>query len=467
MNDRPLPGGDMGQKKQDRECSLSLEDAEYFDRTEAENKTLWCDRPTGLHLIKRKRGSAWRWRYRDETGTARIVAVGKLKELKPEDAARTVKKWREEEANPIDDRKQQRQSALSAREQAERRTLRHYLETEYKEHMRAWKPANAKNTEQRLRNHFAEWLERDMATLTKQDVKGWQTRAQQAGYAKDTIKRNYTALKTLLNHAVADDVLSENPLNGVNLRPASYEEQQKTEKAKEDKKSERRMLTDDEKTRLVSGLEAFAEEIRAARRSSRKHGKQYLADLDAVNHPHWFVPMAYLAWGTGLRPGDLRTLTWDELNIRFGRLKKEPSKTKEVANRRDTSPALVDMKLSGNIKEIMAAWWEDQGKPDTGLVFPSPQTGRELDRQATRKPWKRVKELAGLGKDLDFYCFRHHFISAQLAAGLPMTTVARMAGHKDAAMIQKHYAHICEDQQDEAVDVVAATIPRAAKGEAV
>src|SRR5690606_34113486 len=111
---------------------------------------------------------------------------------------------------------------------------------------------------------------------------------------------------------------------------------------------------------------------------------------------------------TGLRPGDIYTLTWQELNIRFGRLTKICEKTSHAA-RREKKPAVVDMKLNPTIKDIMAGWHRDQGCPDDGLVFPSPVTGGEMDGQAHRKPWNSVKELGGIDTGLNFYALRHHF----------------------------------------------------------
>src|SRR5690606_8551826 len=97
-----------------------------------------------------------------------------------------------------------------------------------------------------------------------------------------------------------------------------------------------------------------------------------------------------------------------------------------------------------------------------------PRGGKMLDTMATRAPWKRVKELGGIDEDLVFYAFRHHFISARLAAGYPLFTVARWAGHKSVAMIETHYGHVVELHQDEAVDVVSAALERiTAKGTAV
>lgn len=455
----------MGQAKL---TSITDNKAAKFDRTASERDTIWCDQLTGLHLIKLKKGCTWRYRYRDATGKRRTATIAKLAEKKPHDAARIVLDWLDEEADPLAERKEARQQALTAAEEAERRTMIHYLEGSYRDRMKKWGEANARNTEQRLKNHFGLFLERDLATLTRNDVWQWQERTAGKGRAHSTIQRTYGALKTMLNKAVEDGILDANPLDGVSLKEPEEADTKRERRTEEERKNERRMLTDDELSRVASGLDAFGAEIREERRNSRAHGKSYLPDLDAVNHPHWFIPMAYLAMGTGLRPGDLRTVRWGELSLRFGEpcLEKETEKS-QAARRRGKRPAVVNIPLSEQLTRIMREWWEDQGKPDSGLVFPSPRTGRELDRQATRKPWKRVKELGGLPAGLDFYCFRHHFISALLAQRTPIFEVARLAGHKSVSMIEGHYGHQCPDQRQRVVDIVGATINRAANGEAV
>ena len=176
-----------------------------------------------------------------------------------------------------------------------------------------------------------------------------------------------------------------------------------------------------------------------------------------MNYPHWFIPFCHLGLHTGLRPGDLYSITWQELSLSSSRLTKVCEKTSH-AIRREKKPAVVDMKLNTTIKAVLVAWWEDQGKPSTGLVFPSPKTGRQLDVQAHRRPWTHVKLLGGLGEKLNFYAFRHHFISAMLASGVPVFTVAKLAGHKGVEMILQHYGHLCPDQANEALNVVARTI---------
>lgn len=438
-----------------------------FEREAAERDTKFCTMQPGLHLIKLKRGCSWRYRYEDATGVRRTITIGRLSQLLPEQAARKVIDWLDNEADPLTEKKQRRVQALSEAEQAEQRTLRHYLENGYARHMEAWKPQNAKANKQRIRLYFSDLLDKDMTTITRRYILNtWQPEVSK-GRAHDTVRRAFGSLKTLLAQAVQDEVIGSSPLEGIKLKPPAHVEQEKQEEAKDEDKKNRRPLTDNEIGGILAGLDAYAEEIREGRRNSRKHGKPHLKDLDAVNYPHWFIPFTHLALHTGLRTGDLRSLTWSELNIKFGRLIKTTEKSKS-ALRHDKKPAVIDLKLNDRIKEIMTGWWKDQGKPDDGLVFPSPRGGKMLDTMATRAPWKRVKELGGISEDLVFYAFRHHFISARLAAGVPMFTVARMAGHKSVAMIEEHYGHVCEQHQDEAVDVVSEAINRvAAKREAI
>jgi len=294
-----------------------------------------------------------------------------------------------------------------------------------------------------------------MSTIDKADIDDWQRQQEKKGRAYTTIRRSYGALKTLLRKAVQDQILDADPLAKHKLLEPTLKDQASTKS--DPKKSERRLLTDTEIQGIHTGLELFAEEIRQQRRNSRKHGKPHLPDLDKVHYPHWFIPFCHLALHTGLRPGDLYSLTWKELNIPFARLTKVCEKTSHAA-RRERKPAVVDMKLNPAIKTIMASWHKDQGVPQGGLVFPSPVTGRQLDQQAHKKPWGHVKRLAELPAGLNFYALRHHFISALLAAGVPIFTVAKLAGHKGVEMILQHYGHLCPDQAAEALDIVAKSI---------
>lgn len=429
--------------------------AEYRDR-------LPCNKIPGFHLLKLRTGASWRYRYTDATGKRRIATVGAYPALEPKEAAEVVSGWLIEDKDPLKAKADKREEALKEEHDKKHKALRYYLDNKYSRVMESWPTRSAKLNKQRIELHFADLLDTPMDEIKRSHIKAWENEMARKGRAHSTTRRVYTSLKALLKQAVVDEVIKRDPLDGVKLDKPSFTEQELKKDRDEALSQNRRLLTDDEILSLHRGLEEFAEVARQKRRNSRAHGKTHLADLDHVAHPHWFIPFCLLALHTGLRPGDVYNLTWRELNINFGRLKKITSKSAQSV-RSGNGGTLVEMKLNNHIHGIMKEWWKQQEKPETGLVFPSPVTGGQLALTAHHKPWKAVKELAGLPENLNFYALRHHFISALVAQGMPLLAVAKLAGHKSTDMIEKHYGHLCEKQADQAVDIMAQSISGALK----
>jgi integrase len=299
-----------------------------------------------------------------------------------------------------------------------------------------------------------------MDEITSEHIEAWQDKKAKSGLAYNTIKRNYSALKTIIRQAITDKVIKSTQLDGFKLRDPSFKEQKAIKERADQLAKKRRLLTNGEIASLHNGLDLFAELIRKQRRNSRAHGKPYLADLDNVSLPHWFIPFCHFALHTGLRTGDLYSLTWQELNLNFAKLKKVTGKSTRSI-RKGGVGTLVEMKLNQRIHSIMKQWWKQNKKPQTGLVFVSPITGGEFDMGSHNKPWKKVKELAGLPPELNFYSLRHHFISSLVSQGIPMLAVAKLAGHRSTEMIERHYGHLCEVQAAKAIDILGDKIDQA------
>ncbi|WP_421621663.1 tyrosine-type recombinase/integrase [Alkalilimnicola ehrlichii] len=420
-----------------------------FLKNEPERATLWCERITGFHILKVKTGGSWRYRYQTADGKRRVATIGRYPAMKPQQAAEKALAWRNENVDALAVKAKRTRNALTEAQKAEQRTLRAYLEGPYARYQE--RKRSGAETLRLIRHNFTDWLDRDMATLDSADVKAWQAKREAEGRAYSTLQRAYGALKTMLNRAAKhDDLLDANPLRDVHLEAPRFDEVDKQVKAEQ---TARRLLSDEEVTGLHEGLRAFADELRRQRRNSRAHGKPDLPDLDAVDYPHWFIPFCHAALYTGLRPGDLYALTWAELNPTFGRLNVIPQKTRHHRN-----PARVTMDLVPELLEVVRAWWAQQGKPDTGLVFPSPVTGLRMDKKAHLKAWRRVKRLGGLPDDLDFYTLRHNFISKLVAAGVPLLTVAQLVGHKSAGMIEQHYGDLCPTVAADALAVFSKSV---------
>lgn len=416
------------------------------------DEALSCTVQKGFHLVKTAKGASWRYRYNDATGKRKVKTIGTYPAMKAPEAAWRAQDWRHSGADPIAERKQARLAAITAEQQAEGRTVRNYLEGPYSR-AQARKKGGGLGTLNRIRQVFKDWLDRDMLTLTKADVEGWQTKREQAGITYSTLRRDYGALKTMVRHAYKNGTLERHPLQDVTLLAPTHDEKTKTHTV--DRQEDRRMLTEAERTGLLAGLEQWDAKLRAQRRSSRAHGKPHLPCLDDLEFAHWFIPYAHLALHTGLRPGDLYSLTWRELNVRFGRLQKYPEKTLH-----HPEPVKIDLPLNDEIKRIMTRWWRQHGKPTDGLVFPSPRTGGRLSKTAHQKPWSSVKAQGGLPDGMDFYALRHNFISTMLHLGVPIFEVARMVGHKSSKMIEEHYGHLCPAAAATAMQAFAKAIAK-------
>jgi len=421
------------------DTSISEAAASKFLKDAEERSTLWCKKVAGLHLLKTKTGGSWRFRYTNALGKRRTATVGRFPAIKPQQAAEKAITWRVDDADVLAEKEKKRAQAVDEDRRAANRSMIAYLNGPYARHQARRKSGDA--TIATLKHNFADLLDRDLASLTKSDIKAWQAKREKEGRAHSTLVRAYGALRTMLRQAVTDEVIEANPIAHVSLEKPQDDE--RAQELHERRRATRRMLTKGELEALHMGLDAFAEELRHGRRNSRKHGKAHLPDLDHVAYPHWFIPFAKLGLFTGLRTGDLYSLTWNsELNPTFGRLIKTPEKTRHHGVQK---AARVEMDLPPEALAVVDAWWKQNGKPTSGLVFPSPVTGGRMDKKAHTKPWRRVKKLAGLPDDLTFYALRHHFISALVSAGVPLFNVAALAGHKSVDMIQSNYGHLCPD----------------------
>ncbi|AHF01369.1 integrase [Thiomicrospira aerophila AL3] len=388
------------------------------------------------------RGATYRYRYLSVSTQKRgAVTIGKFPGLNADDARKEVQKLIGKIAAGIDPAAERVEKIKKAK-QEKQQTLGAYLKGRYAQYQARKKSGT--QTIQMIERHFNDWLDRPMKEISRADIKNWQIDREATGLQFDTIKRVYGAFKTMLNNAVEDGFIDTNPLPKKSPleRPHSQESKKSTD--------DRRILTEQEINNLFSGLNQFNEEIKAQRLNSIRHGKPNLFDLSALKYAHWAIPFTMLAYYTGLRTGDIYGLTWSEVNLNLKRLTKIPEKT-----RHHPSPIEVNLDLNAEIIEMLKYWKADLKKQgiESDWVFPSPVTGARMDKKAHVKPWVKIKNLAGLPSALDFYALRHNWISTLVMAGLPLFTVARMAGHKTTLMIEKHYGHLSPSATKDVLDI--------------
>jgi integrase len=411
------------------ETTISKTDALNHLRLAKSTSELTCEKIIGFHLIKTNKGGTWRLRYTDFAGKRRKVSLGKFVDGTRDrtDAFELAIKYRNDLKAGIDPVANiQQKKKVFAKDEATRnsRLFKTYLDETYEPYQMTKR--GGKKTLATLRAAFKEFETLPMDEITADELKAWCKRYSE-GRATTTIERYFTALRAMLYHAKDNGVIAEVKTRGFKIPRRSTQETDKDLSSEEIAK--RRMLTDEEKHCIKLGLERYSKDPKA---------------------PSWFVPFFRIAEYTGLRPGDIFSMTWQELNLNFKVIRKFPNKT-----RHHNDPVEVVLPLDNDITQLLKEWHKAIGKPQIGLVFPSPKTGKEITNTLHLQHWRKVLELGGFKGELDFYSLRHNFISKLLQANVPLSTVAKLAGHKTTKMIEKHYHHMLPKAAAEALSLIA------------
>ena len=413
--------------------------AAKFTRDAMPKERLWDSELGGFYLRANGSGAgSWLVKYRAQDGRAREMTLGKYPAMTPKDArdiARDVINMASKGVDPL----AEKQAIRAEQKRQRQRTVRAYLEGGYGDYLDGRK--SGKETRLMLERHFADWLDRPMDSLRKEDLRVWLQGMKQSKKAWPTITRAWDAIRALLNKAVEHELIETNPLAGFKM---SEEKPAPGTQRAEKKAQSRRCLEPWEIKSLFAGLDAYQEEKRAERRNSRAHGRAYLADLDSLEYVDHVKPWVLLAFYTGFRPGDLFGLRWEHVNLRFKTIVKVIEKTEHQI----PEPRRFD--LSEPAVDALNVWHSQQGSPTKGLVFPSARTGRRMDKGAMQKPWARIRRLGGLPEDLHLYALRHHYASHLVTSGHDLLTVSRMMAHSDIQTTIRHYGHL---QPDRARDV--------------
>lgn len=157
--------------------------------------------------------------------------------------------------------------------------------------------------------------------------------------------------------------------------------------------------------------------------------------------PH-FAALIRFAAETGMRPGELFALRWEDLDPDAGAVyvrHAAESKTRTIGppkNGRERVAVLTEV-----------AYAAVKGAPTFGerqpLVFTTP-TGRQLWQPSHSVLWKPVKTAADR-PGMDFYELRHYCATRLLEAGVSDADVAVALGHTDGGeLVRRVYGHPAE-----------------------
>jgi integrase len=187
------------------------------------------------------------------------------------------------------------------------------------------------------------------------------------------------------------------------------------------------------------GLMIPVEKFRAVRKPSPPRGRtrrletgereRLLDALSACRNP-LIKSVFNLALATGMRRGEVLSLTWSNIDW-TNRVAFLPMTKNGEARRVPLSPDAI-----GTLQEVRKASHrstEGGAKLQYDRVFP-------VSANAVRLAWERAKKRAGI-EDLHFHDLRHEAISRFFEIGLSVPEVSLISGHKDARMLFR-YTHL-------------------------
>ncbi|MGO8841246.1 MAG: tyrosine-type recombinase/integrase [Methyloceanibacter sp.] len=293
-----------------------------------------------------------------------------------------------------------------------------------------WAEGNSRtgrDTAKRLRTAFPDLSAKKLSAITAWDIEKWRGGCAKRGLKAASINRGLAIIRAALNKAVEWKLIASDPVDGV-------------KKAKEDKAPPARFLADAELGRLLLALDEREEEIRFARRQAnawrRLRGHALLLDLRAVAFADHLKAMVLLSLHTGLRRGELFSLTWDSINLEHAMLTVNGATAKSGNTRH--------IPLNATAAAVLRDWWEQSSA--NGLVFPSP-SGARFDN--VRKAWAGVLRRARIQR-FRWHDLRHHFASTLVMRGVDLATVRELMGHSDFGLTLR-YAHLQPEHRAAAV----------------
>lgn len=156
---------------------------------------------------------------------------------------------------------------------------------------------------------------------------------------------------------------------------------------------------------------------------------------------------------TGARRGEIAGLRWRHVDLKKG---VATLASQEHKTGRKTGEART-IGLPSAAQAIIAA--QPSGEPND-YVFPPARGEGPI---SLSKPWRLIREKAGLGPDAVLHSLRHSLATTMAANGAEAAHIMAVMGHKDLATSQK-YIHIARDMRAELAEKAAAVVSAALSG---
>ncbi len=266
--------------------------------------------------------------------------------------------------------------------------------------------------------HFGD---RDIAEITRDDVKALAYGLQTKGRARATVRAVLAPLREMYSHAIEDGHVSANPATRVLKR-----------------------------SRLDAG----------ARRAADFLTREELAHLLTTCREHFprYYPFVLLLARTGMRLGEALALQWDDIDWhgRFAEVRRSLSRGSTTApksgksRRVDLSAQLVDTLRVLRVASQKRALRDGRGELPA-VVFASDAATPLDGDNFRRRVWPRLFAKAEL-REMRIHDLRHTYASLLIGQGESLTYVKEQLGHASIQTTVDVYGHLVPGGNRAAVD---------------
>lgn len=265
-------------------------------------------------------------------------------------------------------------------------------------------------------------------------IKGRQRSAKIKGYIIGQLKTLYADIPLKrFNTAMVDQLQTD--LINKNYKPASNNKITNILKHMLSKAVEWEMVDADVLKRI--------RKVKPLRDDNRR--LRYLSNDDIqglLKHCHGhLLPIVITALNTGMRRGEILSLKWENVDMVHGFIHLEQTKN---GDRRD-------IPINDTLKSTLKALTR---RLDSPYVFYANKTGKPY--RDVKKAFQNALTKAKI-QDFHFHDLRHTFASHCVMAGIDITTVSRLLGHKSLTMTLR-YSHLAPSHMVNAVNILDATI---------
>lgn len=191
-------------------------------------------------------------------------------------------------------------------------------------------------------------------------------------------------------------------------------------------------MVEEEILKRIRKVKLLPENNRRLRYLSTEECQRLIDSCD--NH---LKPIVITALNTGMRKDEILGLKWDNVDLKAGFILLTQDQTKN--SERKEIP--INQTLRETLEGIASQF---------KYVFVNPLTGNRYDN--VKRSFNTALKKVGI-RDFKFHDLRHTFASHLVMAGIDLTTVKELMGHKDFKMTLR-YAHLAPSHKVKAVDML-------------